>query len=87
MVDYRVGELTLHAAPQPTGLSLPPATSPRPQPPSHQASQLPGLRRLLPAVPVGSPERVAEPQNSETPKAVDGPVISPFTDNEDRLIV
>ncbi|KAF4468784.1 hypothetical protein FALBO_4320 [Fusarium albosuccineum] len=87
MVDYRVGELTLHAAPQPAGLSLPPATSPRPQQPSHQASQLPRLPRLLPAVPVGSPEDVVEPQNSERHQPVDGPIISPFTDNEDRLIV
>ncbi|KAF4965875.1 hypothetical protein FZEAL_10723 [Fusarium zealandicum] len=87
MVDHRVGELTFHAAPQPAGPNLPPATSPQQRPYSGQVSQPPRLPRLLPAVPVGSAEHAAEPRDFERHVPVDGPVVSPFTDKIDRLIV
>ncbi|RSL53705.1 hypothetical protein CEP53_007672 [Fusarium sp. AF-6] len=78
-------------APQPAGLNLPSATSPRLQRPSHQASQPPRLPRLLPAVPAGSPEPAVEARDIEThvPADVpaDVPAVSPFTDDGERLIV
>lgn len=87
MVNYRVGELTFHAAPQPAGLNLPSATSRRVQPPSHQASQPPRLPRLLPAVPASSPEPAVEARDIETHVPADVPAVSPFTDDSERLIV
>ncbi|KAJ4234391.1 hypothetical protein NW759_001382 [Fusarium solani] len=74
-------------APQPAGLNLPSATSPRLQPTSHQASQPLRLPRLLPAVPVGSPEPAVEARDIETHVPADVPAVSPFTDNGERLIV
>ncbi|KAF4970443.1 hypothetical protein FSARC_2520 [Fusarium sarcochroum] len=85
MVDYQVRELTFHAAPQPAALNLHAATAHQHQPSRLQTQRLP---RLLPAVPPASPERVVESQTSENDEtAVEGLVISPFTADEDRLIV
>ncbi|KAM0561111.1 hypothetical protein ACHAPJ_003612 [Fusarium lateritium] len=85
MVDYQVRELTFHAAPQPAALNLRAAAAHQPQPSRSQTQRLP---RLLPAVPATSPERVVVPQKPENDEtAVEGLVISPFTANEDRLIV
>ncbi|QGI65959.1 hypothetical protein CEK26_009909 [Fusarium fujikuroi] len=91
MVDYQVRELTFHAAPQPA-LNLQVATAPQPepepqpQPPRSQAQRLP---RLLPAVHDALPERAVESQDSKKRGLVpvEGLVVSPFTANEDRLIV
>ncbi|KAF4338266.1 hypothetical protein FBEOM_7800 [Fusarium beomiforme] len=89
MVDYQVRELTFHAAPQPA-LNLHVATAPQPEPepepPRFQAQRLP---RLLPAVQDAVPEQAVEPQdsNKKCVPPVDGLVVSPFTANEDRLIV
>ncbi|SPJ85320.1 uncharacterized protein FTOL_11101 [Fusarium torulosum] len=68
-------------ATQPATLDLNTVIAPQPQLPRPQTQQR--LPRLLPAV----PERNAEPQNSRDETAVGRPVLSPFTANEDRLIV
>ncbi|KAF4947935.1 hypothetical protein FSARC_13862 [Fusarium sarcochroum] len=62
------------------------ATAYQPQPPPPQTST---LRRLLPAAPAAAPsERVVESQNSERNETTaEELVISPFTADEDRLIV
>ncbi|KAH7132758.1 fungal-specific transcription factor domain-containing protein [Dactylonectria macrodidyma] len=84
--DYRVDKLTLDEAPQPAGLNLRPATSPQPQP--QPPSQVRHPPVLLSSPPADPPELVkAEPQDSERHEAVDGPVVSPFTDSEVRLMV
>lgn len=85
MVDNQVHELTFHAATQPAALDLNAAIAPQPQLPRPQTQQR--LPRLLPAVPEALPERNAEPQNSKDETAVGRLVLSPFTANEDRLIV
>jgi hypothetical protein len=89
MVDYQVRSLTFHAAPQPV-LNLQVATAPQPEPqPEPPRSQAQRLPRLLPAVHDALPERAVEPQDSKKRGVapVDGLVASPFTANEDRLIV
>ncbi|KAG5763747.1 hypothetical protein H9Q69_008312 [Fusarium xylarioides] len=78
-------------APQPA-LNLQVATAPQPEPqpqPEPPRSQLQRLPRLLPAVPDALPERAVEPQDSKKRglAPVEGLVVSPFTANEDRLIV
>ncbi|KAG5664645.1 hypothetical protein KAF25_008379 [Fusarium avenaceum] len=70
---------------QPAALDLNAAIAPQPQLPRPQTQQR--LPRLLPAVPEALPERNAEPQNSKDETAVGRLVLSPFTANEDRLIV
>ncbi|KIL91881.1 hypothetical protein FAVG1_04284 [Fusarium avenaceum] len=72
-------------ATQPAALDLNTAIAPQPQLPRPQTQQR--LPRLLPAVPEALPERNAEPQNSKDETAVGRLVLSPFTANEDRLIV
>ncbi|KAF5965658.1 hypothetical protein FCOIX_12872 [Fusarium coicis] len=93
MVDYQVRELTFHAAPQPA-LSLQVVTAPRPEPqpqpqPEPPRSQVQRLPRLLPAVSDALPERAVELQDLKKRglAPVEGVVVSPFTANEDRLIV
>jgi len=89
MVDYQVRELTFHSAPQPA-LNLQVATAPQPEPqPEPPRSQAQRLPRLLPAVHDALPERAVEPQDSKKRglAPVEGLVVSPFTANEDRLIV
>ncbi|KAM0202241.1 hypothetical protein ACHAPQ_001724 [Fusarium lateritium] len=68
-------------ATQPAVLDLNTVIEPQPQLPRPQTQQR--LPRLLPAV----PERNAEQQNSKDGTAVGRVVLSPFTANEDRLIV
>ncbi|EXK77696.1 hypothetical protein FOQG_17610 [Fusarium oxysporum f. sp. raphani 54005] len=70
--------------PQPQ-LQLQPKPQLQPQPPPPP----PQPRRLLPAAPDALPGRAVESQDSEEEggEAVEGPVVSPFTVNEDRLIV
>ncbi|ENH61794.1 hypothetical protein FOC1_g10014746 [Fusarium oxysporum f. sp. cubense race 1] len=76
-------------APQPA-LNLQVATAPQPEPqPEPPRSQAQRLPRLLPAVHDALPERAVEPQDSKKRglAPVEGLVVSPFTANEDRLIV
>src|SRR5690242_2157162 len=82
MVDYRVCELTFHAAPQPATLNL--HTVSTPQPELQRQTQL--LPRLLPATSEDtSPVENVESQVATRDDAVLF-VVSPFT-NEDRLTV
>ncbi|KAF4441676.1 hypothetical protein F53441_11936, partial [Fusarium austroafricanum] len=74
-------------APQPAlNLQVATAPQPQPQPPRSQTQRLP---RLLPAAPDALPGRAVESQDSKKRggEAVEGLVVSPFTANEDRLIV
>lgn len=57
MVDYRVCELTFHAAPQPATLNLHAATTPQPELQRPQTQDLP---RLLPALPNATPDKDVE---------------------------
>ncbi|KAF5979012.1 hypothetical protein FCOIX_5556 [Fusarium coicis] len=63
-----------------------PEPQPEPEPPRSRVQRLP---RLLPAVPDALPEKAVELQDSKKRglAPVKGIVVSPFTSNEDRLIV
>lgn len=83
MVDYRVRELTLHAATQPAALNLYEATALQTESQRPQTQQLP---RLLPAASSVSSEEDVEyeiPRTEET--ALNEFAISPFTSDGDRL--
>ncbi|KPM40958.1 hypothetical protein AK830_g5628 [Neonectria ditissima] len=88
MVDFQVGKLTFHAAPQPAGpdIDFSAATSVNPQTLSHQVPRQPRLPRLLPAIPSDQLEAIVYPQNTHLLRPRQKDLRSPFTDREDRLI-